>query len=278
MALGATAAAPRGFVQFCERQPVDCGASARELGELRRASAQNEGAPTVAAISFDWASVFTRPAAEAGLAPAAYAAPPAALTFDWTSTFAADRARRELASATPTAAPPVVSPQVTAQAPARLTAVGAEPDRAPASAVKLPMSPTTWSLLTRTNDGVNRAIAQRTDLETYGASEVWALPLVAGLRFGDCEDYVLEKRRALLAAGLPPTVLSIAVVVTSKGETHAVLLVATDEGEYVLDSLTPWVLPWSKTAYQWRERQVSGSASRWAFAAASPSVLLASLH
>lgn len=145
------------------------------------------------------------------------------------------------------------------------------------------MTPVTWALITRTNDAVNRAIRPQTDLATYGVSEFWTTPLENGAKFGDCEDYVLEKRRALLAAGVPATALSIAVVRTRRNDAHAVLLVASDAGEYVLDSLTPWVLPWMQTRYQWRERQVAGSASRWAMAAAQdspprvPDLLLASL-
>ena len=58
---------------------------------------------------------------------------------------------------------------------------------------------------------------------------------------------------------------------------------ATDKGEYVLDNLSAWVLPWNKTPYKWGERQVAGSASHWAVAerdaaAAEHSHLFASLH
>ena len=128
------------------------------------------------------------------------------------------------------------------------------------------LTPDLWAQINRVNAAVNRAIVRRTDIDTYGQAEVWATPLAAGVNFGDCEDYVLEKRRALMAAGVPAPALSIAVVTTSRGEQHAVLLIDTQAGEYVLDNLTPWVLPWRKTSYQWRERQVAGSPARWASA------------
>jgi hypothetical protein len=92
----------------------------------------------------------------------------------------------------------------------------------------------------------------------------WATPLAQGDQYGDCEDYVLEKRRALIAAGVPEDALSIAVATTTWGESHAVLLVTTDQGDYVLDSLTPWILPWRKASLTWRERQVAGAPFRWA--------------
>jgi predicted transglutaminase-like cysteine proteinase len=153
------------------------------------------------------------------------------------------------------------------------------PSSSPASAAGPAMTPQLWTRINRVNARVNRAIVRRTDADTYGRSEVWATPLASGAGFGDCEDYVLEKRRSLLAEGLPATALSIAVVITPRNERHAVLLVDTDAGEYVLDNLTPWVLPWNKTSYQWRERQVAGSAGRWASpAGAAQSLLLASLR
>ena len=80
---------------------------------------------------------------------------------------------------------------------------------------------------------------------------------------GDCKDYVLEKRRALIAAGLPAGALSIAIVKTSWGETHAVLLVSTTGGELVLDSLTPRIQAWRKTGYTWVARQAPGQQLAW---------------
>jgi len=129
------------------------------------------------------------------------------------------------------------------------------------------LTPKLWATLTSVNDRINRAIARKADIEAYGVDEFWSLPLQAGVGFGDCEDYVLEKRRALLAAGVRRDALSIAVVVTPKGERHAVLLVETASGAYALDNLTPYILPWSKTGYRWLQRQVAGSSTRWALPA-----------
>jgi predicted transglutaminase-like cysteine proteinase len=121
-----------------------------------------------------------------------------------------------------------------------------------------------WNEVRSVNDRVNRAILRRSDKELYGVDENWTLPLETGVNAGDCEDFVLEKRRALLEAGVPQSALSIAVVTTYRGVSHAVLLLSTDRGDYVLDSLTPWILPWAKTDYHWEERQVAGSTEQWA--------------
>lgn len=125
------------------------------------------------------------------------------------------------------------------------------------------LTPQMWRAIKLINQKVNQSIAPRSDQDNYGVPDFWALPLAKKDPSGDCEDYVLEKRKQLLAAGFPETALSIAIVTTPEGESHAVLLVATDRGEVVMDSITPWVLPWTETRYTWRERQIRGAALEW---------------
>ncbi|MER8125092.1 transglutaminase-like cysteine peptidase, partial [Acinetobacter baumannii] len=72
------------------------------------------------------------------------------------------------------------------------TEASPEPEAA-APAEALALTPQLWAQVVRANDQVNRAIAQKTDAEAYGAPEFWSLPIAAGARYGDCEDYVLEK-------------------------------------------------------------------------------------
>jgi predicted transglutaminase-like cysteine proteinase len=48
---------------------------------------------------------------------------------------------------------------------------------------------------------------------------------------------------------------------------HAVLLVATENGEVVLDNLSPWVLPWAEAPYAWLDRQAAGT-GKWVRVAA----------
>ena len=87
----------------------------------------------------------------------------------------------------------------------------------------------TLGLLKRVNTTINRTIAPRSD----GVSDRWQSDVTSG----DCEDYVLAKRRALIEAGLSPSALRIARVVTSSGEGHAVLVVKTTKGDFVFDNL-----------------------------------------
>ncbi len=116
-------------------------------------------------------------------------------------------------------------------------------------------------LLNQINQAVNRDVKKASDLDLYGQPEYWALPrMVDGKLYGDCEDYALEKRRQLIAAGVPESALSLAVAVTARGEGHAVLMISLKSGDWVLDNLTPWATPWEDLNYRWVERQVPGTA------------------
>ena len=128
----------------------------------------------------------------------------------------------------------------------------------------LTLTPQTQSLINAVNLRVNHQIRYAPDEVAYGRSDVWALPLASGgSGLGDCKDYVLEKRRALLAAGVPAQDLAIAIVRTPWGRIHSVLLVMTTSGELVLDSLTSWIRPWHDVHYAWLERQAPGREFAW---------------
>ncbi|MET0597471.1 MAG: transglutaminase-like cysteine peptidase [Mesorhizobium sp.] len=121
------------------------------------------------------------------------------------------------------------------------------------------MSGALWRKITSVNAKVNASIEPMNDLDVYGKDEVWSYPR----GFGDCEDYVLEKRRLLLAAGLPVSNLLITVVRKPDGEGHAVLTVRTDAGDFILDNLSDEVKPWDRTGYRYLKRQASTNTGRW---------------
>lgn len=98
------------------------------------------------------------------------------------------------------------------------------------------------SQLTKVNSKVNRSIRPRND----SGADVWS----ASATSGDCEDYVLAKRRALIKAGLPASSLRIAYVKTRRGEGHAILVVKTSKGDYVLDNINTSVRPLSQSGYR----------------------------
>ena len=117
-----------------------------------------------------------------------------------------------------------------------------------------------WKDLLRVNKWVNDTVAPVTDLEHWGVVEKWSYPEDGK---GDCEDYVLLKRRMLIQAGWPREALLITVVRDKKGEGHAVLTVKTDKGDFVLDNQAEEVLLWSDTGYRFVKRQSQSNPNNW---------------
>lgn len=117
-----------------------------------------------------------------------------------------------------------------------------------------------WQELAQVNESVNEKIKAKTDLEHWGMDEKWSYPDDG---FGDCEDYVLEKRRMLLRAGWPRQALLVTVVRDKKDEGHAVLTVKTDKGEFILDNEKSEILLWSETGYSFIKRQSQKDPNVW---------------
>lgn len=298
MRLGAVEAPPRGFLELCSRQPEHCTAaaapSATDLDVLRQqasraffslafgrpmpdAPAPREApaaGPAIAAQSALTQSALTqmaltktftalRPGSMSGAglgvgfgrvapapAPSAADAPAAA-----DAVAAADAAASALEAPTPAAA----TAPVEALAAADLARPAVARVRAP-EASPLTLARADWRRVQRINREVNRAIRHREDSVVYGRPDQWALG-EAGV--GDCEDYALAKRAALIQAGVPARALSIALVETRRGESHAVLLIDTDKGAMVLDNLSPWIRRWDQTPYTWIARQTPGDPLTW---------------
>ncbi|KAA2242198.1 transglutaminase-like cysteine peptidase [Salinarimonas soli] len=122
----------------------------------------------------------------------------------------------------------------------------------PAEPATVTLTATTWRTIVSVNRTVNRKIQPLTDQEHWGVLDSWDLPTDG---YGDCEDYQLLKRRLLVEAGLPRRALRMTVVVDEKGEGHAVLMVRTDRGDYVLDNKTDTILPWHQTGYTYVKRE-----------------------
>lgn len=131
-----------------------------------------------------------------------------------------------------------------------------------------------WNQIVAVNTVVNEAIRPMSDRDIFGKEEVWTYPANG---VGDCEDYVLEKRRKLVKSGLSLANLLITVVRKPDGEGHAVLTVRTDQGDYVLDNLINAVRPWQKTGYKYLKRQSSEHTGRWVSIRGDSNVLVGSV-
>jgi predicted transglutaminase-like cysteine proteinase len=121
-------------------------------------------------------------------------------------------------------------------------------------------TPKAWADMVKVNNWANQNITPVTDLEHWGVVERWNYPDDGK---GDCEDYVLLKRRMLMQAGWPREALLITVVRDKKGDGHAVLTVKTNRGEFVLDNQETQVLAWNKTGYRFVKRQSQSDPNTW---------------
>lgn len=116
-----------------------------------------------------------------------------------------------------------------------------------------------WATLLSVNKKVNSEIKPLTDMQINGVEELWSFPTTVG----DCEDYVLLKRRELMKQGFSAADLLITVVIQPTGAGHAVLTVRTDYGDFILDNMREEVVLWHETGYRFIKRQSSAHAGAW---------------
>jgi predicted transglutaminase-like cysteine proteinase len=117
-----------------------------------------------------------------------------------------------------------------------------------------------WNDLVRVNKLVNKTIKPLSDLKHWDVVERWSYPDDG---YGDCEDYVLLKRRMLMQAGWPRQALLITVVRDKRGDGHAVLTVKTDKGEFILDNQNGEVLVGADSGYRFVKRQSQSDPNIW---------------
>ena len=121
-------------------------------------------------------------------------------------------------------------------------------------------TPANLKAIEQVNRSVNASVQSETDMEHWGVVDRWDYPTDGK---GDCEDYVLMKRKLLLDRGFPRQALLVTVVKDRAGEGHAVLTVKTSKGEYALDNLTDKMLRWDETGYRFVKRQSQQDPNRW---------------
>jgi predicted transglutaminase-like cysteine proteinase len=75
------------------------------------------------------------------------------------------------------------------------------------------------------------------DRKNYAKSDYWATPMEFFSRGGDCEDFAIAKYASLRALGFSSEQMRVAIVQDKiKNIPHAILIVYTDEGAFVLDN------------------------------------------
>jgi len=111
-----------------------------------------------------------------------------------------------------------------------------------------------YKLAERINSDVNARVTYKSDLEQFDTPEFW----VKAGQYGDCEDYALAKREALLQAGWPKDKLGLCVCYTQLGEGHCVLWVETDKGSFILDNNYAFPVKPSELPYKWESMLCDG--------------------
>ncbi|MET1755186.1 transglutaminase-like cysteine peptidase [Novosphingobium sp. RD2P27] len=121
----------------------------------------------------------------------------------------------------------------------------------------------TMALLKKVNSRVNRHVRQVSDYDVLGTDERWDRPGSGREAVGDCEDLAIEKRMQLVEAGFAPNALFYSTVYKHGFGLHAVLIARTEQGDVVLDSLSPHIIPWNKAKYSWLRVQSTEDPTVW---------------
>ena len=137
-----------------------------------------------------------------------------------------------------------------------------------AAAAPAPVALTTAMILSiaAVNTAVNASVRPQSDLTLYGVEEHWAYPIVTadGKTAGDCEDFVLLKRKMLREIdGIALGDLLITVVRKHDGEGHAVLTLRTTKGDFILDNLDWRIRDFADTPYRYLKRQDPVNPAAW---------------
>jgi predicted transglutaminase-like cysteine proteinase len=114
------------------------------------------------------------------------------------------------------------------------------------------LNPDIWAAITSVNERVNAMILAVTDQDHWGVVDRWDFPDDG---MGDCEDIQLLKRKLLIKAGLPRRAMRMTVVIDELGAGHAVMMIRTDHGDFILDNKRDAVLPWKQTGYVYLKRE-----------------------
>lgn len=135
----------------------------------------------------------------------------------------------------------------------------------PKSAAVVAIDREHWTQLQQINGLVNHEIQGIGDNDHYsiyklGIINWWTYPDDGA---GNCNDYVLMKRKLLVEAGWSPSALLLTVVLDTHNEGHLVLMARTNDGDLILDNLTDTIKAWDVTGYTFIKRQSADNPNTW---------------
>lgn len=111
----------------------------------------------------------------------------------------------------------------------------------------------TYAFALQVHNRVNSEKQYREDWLQYGVPDFWT----PDGKYGDCEDYALAKRNALLQAGWDKDKLGLCVCYVN-GEGHCCLWVETDKGSFILDNNYAFPMKPSDLPYKWESMLCDG--------------------
>jgi predicted transglutaminase-like cysteine proteinase len=130
-------------------------------------------------------------------------------------------------------------------------------------------TPELLNSLNAVNSEGNTLITWRDDSVTWGDRDLWDFPCMSnGKLYDDCDGFALWKMRRLMDLGVDAAPLLFTLTYTETGGYHAVLIVVTTNGSYVLDNRQPrvmTVLQLEQFGYVFDQRVASGNnmAGQW---------------
>lgn len=127
------------------------------------------------------------------------------------------------------------------------------------SVAQIDVSPSLRDRLHRLNRGVNAGIAPGKSMSWADEPRDWDLSPVRG----DCNDYAVTKRHALISQGLPTSAVRLAAVLTADGQDHMVVVIKAKGGDLVLDNLIAGVIPLRETGYLLMKQQSGQDPKLW---------------
>jgi len=121
------------------------------------------------------------------------------------------------------------------------------------------LTPEMWKTIKGANQKWNNRISYKTDMENYGKREDWRVPQPDeyGRYFDDCDGYAAAKIKELRDDGIEAYfALCYCYPGRENPGRHAVCLVPTDYGDYILDNRHEMVFHYDDCNYKWRKREM----------------------
>lgn len=127
------------------------------------------------------------------------------------------------------------------------------------------ITPEVWNDIESANILANTMVKQITDQEAHGTEEKWVSfnPQTARNMQGDCEDVNRLKISLLKDMGYPDSAMRLVTGFLADGGGHAVVVLKTNQGDFILDNMHDSILPVEEVAMTFRSMQSPTHSGQW---------------